>query len=576
MKNYSFRQFRADVTGPHAIELKAYLYASPLFITFSIIITTDLTDIRQIAIALGANLISLACCAVVTALFYFTAFRNRKIKPVRLGWVAAFGLVVGFTKGATTAYFFTLFGIVPDFVHSLLERVFQTTINGFLFVPICAVIYSTLQRFRLQREVLVSELVRTEVAKQPGFSRSEDLKLDNNHEAAKVISKVAGKLTSLIDQKPDSSASLADTIRRLLDEDVRPLSHRIWNAESRRLTNFSLGDLSRLAMLNYPFQTLPVIVFFHLTIVPYLIDRSGWVHGLMDGMVSLLSVAVLFWLGGKVRFKSLPLATAWFLFIIALAEISTSLLHPLFGHELNVDFYIRADLVNLLWLIEISFLAALFKTAISTHAEIENQLIKLVGDREAVHEITLQKQRIQNRELAQYLHGQVQNQMLLSALRLESEGTANEPQMAKVEVENLVSMLQEATTGAFRKSTSKNLKAELKAIQQQWQGMLDIALQIDERIANEQYEPDFIYNIGQMVNEAVNNANRHGLASKVEVVIRPAIDNAIEVTLKDDGLGPKVGVPGLGSSLYTSLAGNSWSLVEGENGGATLTLRMPV
>jgi hypothetical protein len=44
--------------------------------------------------------------------------------------------------------------------------------------------------------------------------------------------------------------------------------------------------------------------------------------------------------------------------------------------------------------------------------------------------------------------------------------------------------------------------------------------------------------------------------------------NKLIITSFDDGLGPRDGNPGLGSSLFESLCGNNWSLSAAIGGGA--------
>ena len=81
-------------------------------------------------------------------------------------------------------------------------------------------------------------------------------------------------------------------------------------------------------------------------------------------------------------------------------------------------------------------------------------------------------------------------------------------------------------------------------------------------------------NIIHVVEEAFSNALRHGLATDATIVLK---SSATEISLAviDNGIGPRAGDPGLGSSLFNSIAGSNWSLSRGPEGvGAQLNLRI--
>jgi signal transduction histidine kinase len=81
-------------------------------------------------------------------------------------------------------------------------------------------------------------------------------------------------------------------------------------------------------------------------------------------------------------------------------------------------------------------------------------------------------------------------------------------------------------------------------------------------------------NIVHVIEEAFSNALRHGLATEATIVLNTT-PTVISVTVIDNGIGPRVGDPGLGSSLFNSIAGSNWSLSRGPEGvGAELNLQI--
>ena len=61
--------------------------------------------------------------------------------------------------------------------------------------------------------------------------------------------------------------------------------------------------------------------------------------------------------------------------------------------------------------------------------------------------------------------------------------------------------------------------------------------------------------VREVMNEGIANALRHGFASRVTVTLGPGP----EITISDDGTGPRDGVPGLGSTFFDSIS-QDWQL----------------
>ena len=98
----------------------------------------------------------------------------------------------------------------------------------------------------------------------------------------------------------------------------------------------------------------------------------------------------------------------------------------------------------------------------------------------------------------------------------------------------------------------------LSELTQRWQGLLTIAWNLER-------EPSVLEL--RVIEEAINNSYRHGLASELEVRLTDA-----ELEVIDDGLGPTSGNAGLGSRLYGS-AGD-WTLTSLDSGGSKLKVSL--
>jgi len=181
-----------------------------------------------------------------------------------------------------------------------------------------------------------------------------------------------------------------------------------------------------------------------------------------------------------------------------------------------------------------------------------------------------------NRELANFLHGNLQNRLLSAALRLDKNQDNPDNLMRELRA---VEQLLDAAIVDYEQVNNLGLADQLAEIANRWAGFVSVKLDLQAEVN----DPNEIKRLNQLVNEAVSNAVRHGLAGNVLAsVTRASAASASGVaggklilTVTDDGLGPRDGGSGLGLQLYESLAGKDWSLNPGADGGSVLTLTLP-
>ena len=77
----------------------------------------------------------------------------------------------------------------------------------------------------------------------------------------------------------------------------------------------------------------------------------------------------------------------------------------------------------------------------------------------------------------------------------------------------------------------------------------------------------------RVAEEAITNANRHGLAQNVSIEVKRDGASLI-VTVADDGMGLRVGEPGLGSALFDEVSQGNWKLQPQLDGGSLLTVHI--
>jgi signal transduction histidine kinase len=337
-------------------------------------------------------------------------------------------------------------------------------------------------------------------------------------------------------------SEVSGMIRSIVETKLRPLSHELWDQEQRRTPGFSQRELALKALRIRPYRVLWVTTFFALgSLSPTLVIAGS--QRLLP--LLLLTVPVFFSLLlanllrthsglAKDRYVGLLIATS------LCGGVGGTFLLALFGIFTNP----LLTLTSTWWLGTLIVIVGVFAVAIEDSAKQKSELDELASgelDREAAASL----RGVTNRELANQLHSRTQNHLLAQAMRVDSG--------ADIEAE-----LRELKRVLASLSQPHFADVSLSELTQRWQGLLTIAWNLER-------EPSVLEL--RVIEEAINNSYRHGLASELEVRLTDA-----ELEVIDDGLGPTSGNAGLGSRLYGS-AGD-WTLTSLDSGGSKLKVSL--
>lgn len=173
-----------------------------------------------------------------------------------------------------------------------------------------------------------------------------------------------------------------------------------------------------------------------------------------------------------------------------------------------------------------------------------------------------------NAKLARLLHNDVQNKLLAIAKDAETRGE-------RIPVDSLLATLEHAEGGM--ESSGLSLARRLDEVAARWDGVITVTHQISEPL-------NWIMGTGvddviiDVVTEGITNAARHGLATAVTIDITsedPDTDSAsLQITVTDNGVGPRQGTPGLGTHLLDTVSPDHWTLSASEDGGAILQVEL--
>lgn len=575
MKNFDWVQLRKDIGGRWFLDLRSYLYILP-FVLLSSILTSGVQSasgiesiqsgyVRYIGL-FAANVLSLLICWLYFAAAKSTVFRNRAEKPAPISAVLTFGASLGALKGSTTGLWSWILGIEPLLYEAVFNRVFQTMFLGAWLVPALSLILATLARYRTEREVLIAEKVQLALRNDDNYERdSSRLELQEFVTLAKV------ELDSIRSSAVDltSARLVAGKLRSLIDQNLRPLSHKIWERESAKVSDFSLKNLAEVALVSHPFPTVLVGLGFALGFVP--VALNVFVAPLAIGYtaINILIISAVFTIGKLIRVSGFQSGIVLFALVVATTATALSFSTDVIFEGLP-GYQVGSSLLPIMfWIGQLAIFGSVLAALLANRKQVHGQLVELLGSDGIESAVLAARSQVSNRDFAQYIHGNFQNRLLSSTLHLERAARVQDIQTQISELEELLDNAVED----FISIRDLPLAALLEETSQRWKGFVELVLTI------ETFDPELPLRlrgeISQLVSEAVSNSVRHGLAKRIEIRIKPSrIPGTVLVVIIDDGLGLRTGVPGLGTALFTELSAGKWAIQSLPEGGVSVELEI--
>jgi len=361
---------------------------------------------------------------------------------------------------------------------------------------------------------------------------------------------------------------LAD-LERLIDDEVRPLSHRLASEEVHPPPLDPVSEASLAVRVPLP-RAMPVAAGFRplFTATGFLVAAiPSAVRDLEPVLIPIYLLAVWAWIWVACR-AARSLARGAVL-PIPIAAVLVVGLHGLLVAVL--PFLLRAaglpfpdGLPPLSVALAGAFVGVLLVIAhlvTARRAATEAELVA-VNERLASSVALIRRRRaLVRRRLAFVLHGSLQGALHAAAIRLREVETVDGAVVAAIRGEIAAAFARlepdRTATGILR------TRATIDEIVAVWEGMRTVEVRVEgEAEAGLSGDPDADLAAAEVIREAVNNAIRHGGARTIEIRVATTSPEVLAVSVRDDGGGLQpAGRSGLGSALYDDLC-RTWSLEE--------------
>lgn len=565
---------RNALTGRWAISRDAYILLAPTSIGSVVLIEATTFQAKDLGGWLVASASGYGIFCLVLYIAHKTLFRNRHIVPVPIWWIFALGLAAGVIKGSATALISILLQLDENVREAVTSRVFAAGLLGLFGVSGVALIANSLGEFRSKRAELIAEQILIESK----ALRSQDVIAQMSIQLRDSIERDLGLLLEDLEHsleekfgEGNSWQLIADDLRSTAKEAVRAMSHKLWKRDTKGVPDITLIDITRAMITTSAFPLrliLPVLLF---SAIPQTLKD----HGADSFMIRMFLLSFTTAISLSLGTKAIQRWPAYKYQIYFFALFSAVILPPIYGVLLLGDSvngnFVGISITIAFWIPVLTVTCGLIDTALKQRKEILDSLQSRI-DMSRVRAISENNETVRlSNDMAKYLHGNLQSRLMASAFAIEAAGNAQDSNALLAEIEKA----RKSIATPFDQFTTRGMDSavnELSSLVSMWDGIL--STQIEFTGLNENFSIIETRNIVHVVEEAFSNALRHGLATEASIVVKSTND-VISLTVIDNGIGPRAGDPGLGSSLFNSIAGSNWSLSRGPEGiGAKLNLQI--
>jgi signal transduction histidine kinase len=470
-------------------------------------------------------------------------------------------LVTGIARGLITFYLFELLGFQNP--TPLAGRIFNSILNVFIWIGIGSILLESNRRFTRRYRALMTQILvlklRVNSQPQDGF----------NYIAEQILQmqmRIRGAVKNIQTSSPGSPPEklLAMNLRKEVEEQLRPLSQRLWVKSIFDPPALRFGSSARTAIKDLQVRFHLIAVIYAVVIILNTFLLTGPTVAISYGALTYIFLFISNQLRkGMSRRLGLHVAKVNIVFVVSV------------GFTVNLGSTYILDLLGL----SHSYSAAILIAPTLSALIITASFIELaLADRKTLIEVLTRETRTQDHEYldrasrgkaASYIHNSLQSELTSLIFQLDSIAANPDPIRSKIIMEKVEAFISRSRSEDF-KNYLETPELRLNRVAQSWEGIATIEIAIDQEIYLDQVRASLM---GQLIEESIANAVRSGRANKVEISAEFSTDS-LKITVRDNGRAPIRNLrQGFGSKWIDSVAISQWALEETDSG-RTLTVEI--
>ena len=574
MKNRIFtRQF---LCGRNSLDLQIYIFFSPIIIIIqplNIIANTGASNLLLITIS---SIFSFFILLATIKTFQLIFMKKKEYSPIPIWLIFVIGSVTGAVKGVALFLINKELGVINDSDLILKNQILFAILAWGVIVPVFAATSNQIALVRDRRLIIMDELLLEESVKLVNEDRLTQIKQSVRLAIESDVSLLMQEVQTQITKSKDSTLEeryqqISKVLLDSAENFVRPLSHKLMVDNRMEFPSPTLWQIFALALRKPIFPIFPLLVLntiSSLTVLIRLELSSFQLIAICLQQIGLLAILIFSLQKFIAIFKHFVIPAT--LFMLALNVYLSALFLNVFNSQISGVAEVNRLVLNFVWelsfFIIVSFIYNLFRNELDVRSFIKQLIDSSKIDQSLAQDEALRVQY----DIARYLHGNLQSRMMSLGLTLKMSQQQDEESMSSAM--SIAGSLLNSPFAEYLDQHARALVEEVDFAVGKWEGLLKVKTDIEDLDAKLSFVQKRA--IGAVVEEALANALRHGFAKEVDIRIYQG-KTGISIDITDDGIGPRMQKPGLGTRLYDLVAINGWSLQYRLDGfGSILELRI--
>ena len=408
-------------------------------------------------------------------------------------------LIVGALRGLLLAVWAAAWdetlegGVVAQVANSAFAAAIWLTLAGLVF--------ASRERYRQRYQSLLMQ----GVTRHPDRQDSPDL--DTHPNVMQVKSRVAQAVAeSGAAPTPADLLRVSDAIRHEIENNIRPLSHRLWFSADGGEPQVRWSRLVRDALAGF---TAPVATISLIWLAGGLIGGSrlfGLERAVLSAALSTILLACMLFLGKRVVRRSPSVGLVWALLSSIVPVVAADAALSAQGYPSDIG--------------DGSVLVLLLPLALFALIVIGSSISLADADREVVLDVAARRRPISaddlldTHRLSTYLHNSLQSELTGLAMQLEAAAHSGDVAEAGEALQRVHALLARSVSEDFA-DLGEDPSSRADRVALGWRGICEVVFSIDPIIGGDPRLPVAV----QAAEEIIANAVRHAGATAVSVTI---------------------------------------------------------
>ena len=431
-------------------------------------------------------------------------------------------------------------------------KIWTSTTTTLLWLTGISVVMTSRNNFRKEYEALLPRaIVALSLSSRPSVSDSLPPQIEGEFaQIEEILSKAVNGEN--LPQSKESLLFAAAELKMLIEQKIRPLSHRLWSASTSSSPKIKMANSFKASLQYLNLPPLPLTLFLVLATTLNVGTSLSWTRGVFSAFIIVAELLpLLFLYQNRIGFRTAGKVLPNVVFLLLPGTILSATFY------LSNRFIFKDDVgaLNLIFIPLFIFVAIPISTFQIVNQDRQQLLAQIQESISRIESVSALKTQQINADVASYLHNSLQSQLLAIAGQLEiSAQNLDDDELLK-NIDRINATLLNPLRQDFNNFMNDPI-SRLKKLENAWRGIANVKITIGDEVLKDHNRNVLI---AQLIEESIANAVRHSKAKSVIVSAKLVQGDRVHLTVQNDGESSPDGTDGIGSAWLDHFAPNSWS-----------------